>query len=232
MPVRLTPHGSLLITYDSKSKTWVSIGGLSLCILSEYIDIEPGVTLKHVFQIVDRDAEVKRFLAEYCGCDIDTLHTKPLSGRDEILLPTRMECVDSEKGIYRCIEHATADTVAIAPISWISSDRIGDRQFRVGFMLQARSLNNWESAANLGQYKDTSFATLCDLPLQVDTRLDVAECDKDKMPTDGTDLIVFQAHIRYTLFDVLTTIYKFFGNPFFDPRDQREVDEDEGIFLT
>lgn len=59
MPVRLTPSKSLLISYDSESDSWVSLEGLSLCILSQFVDIEPGVTLKHVFELIDGNREVK-----------------------------------------------------------------------------------------------------------------------------------------------------------------------------
>jgi hypothetical protein len=61
--------------------------------------------------------------------------------------------------------------------------------------------------------------------------MDVAECDEDKIPEGkDEDHIVFEAHIRYTLLEVLMTIYEFFGNPTFDLRDQVEVEQDEEFF--
>src|SRR5262245_57292233 len=94
MPVRLTPRGPFLITYDHQSDSWVRIKGMGFRVLSQYVDIEPGTTLGRVFDMVDSDQDLKRFLGEYCGCDIDAIHQRPREGGEPIQVITAIEKAD------------------------------------------------------------------------------------------------------------------------------------------
>ena len=74
MPIRLTSRGPFLSTYDSQSDRWHTNKKMAFSVLSQYVDVEPGTTLGRVFDMVDSDPELKRFLGQYCGCDIDSIH--------------------------------------------------------------------------------------------------------------------------------------------------------------
>src|SRR5687767_14245424 len=69
MPIRLTPRGPLLSTYNRQSGNWVRSKGTAFSILSQYVEVEPGTTLGHIFNVVDSEQDLKRFLGEYSGCD-------------------------------------------------------------------------------------------------------------------------------------------------------------------
>jgi hypothetical protein len=58
----------------------------------------------------------------------------------------------------------------------------------------------------------------------LDNEMWIEECDPDKCT--GPDTFAFSADIRRTLFDVLTTIVGHFGVPAFDPRYQKEIDDE------
>ena len=90
MPVRLSPRGSRLISYDPDSKEWVAIDGAEFCILPEQVEIEPGTTLADIFRIVENHPDLKGFLTEYCSCDIDALHSRPPVGDDLIEVATNL----------------------------------------------------------------------------------------------------------------------------------------------
>jgi hypothetical protein len=228
MPVRLTPYGSLLISYDEESNTWVSISGLSFCILPHPVDIEPGVTLGHVFDLVGRNEEIKRFLAEYCSCNIDELHAK---ARDIVKTKIVRIVEQHPDGTYQVIGETAADALLIAPFFWVYTDKVGDRRLDGGYELLAQSFQFPDGRSGFHRDElDQYFGHLCKLELRLNSFMHIAECDDDKVPEGRTDdLNILEAHIRYTLFDVLTTVYEWFGNPVFDPRNQRQVDEDEEI---
>src|SRR3990172_316694 len=136
MPVRLTARGSLLIAYDDESRTWVSIAGIAFCVLPHHVDIEPGVTLGHVFELVERDPLVKRFLADYCSCDIDALHQKPRQVTHTIQVSGVERTPD---GSSIATGEAAADILLISPHFWAYTDQTGDRRLDGGYMLLARS---------------------------------------------------------------------------------------------
>src|SRR5258706_5523532 len=229
MPVRLTPNGSLLICYDTENEAWVSLEGISLSVLSQFVDVVPGTTLGHLFDIVDRDKRLKDFLSDYCSCDVEAIHRREREGGMPIEVITTFEKL--EVG-YRATEVSPADAVVITPNFWVYTDEVtGERRLDGGFMLLARSFKQWDCGTSLHSQRDCSFGLLSRLELRLDTLMNVAECDDDKITkeSDG-DSFSFSAHVQYTLLDVLNTIYEFFGDPVFDPRYQRQVDEDEELF--
>ena len=229
MPVRLSPQGSLLISYDDQSGAWVSLSGTSLCILDQLVDIVPGTTIAHVFDIVDRDKQLKEFLANYCSLNIEELHRRNRDFGDAIKAPTRFE--ETADGESFLAEEAIADFITISPHFWVYSDRAtGERTIDGGFSLVAHSSQRPDCGTSFHDKKDSCFGHICRMDLRLDTWMDVAECDEDKMTQTDGDTFVFSANVRYKLLDVLTTVYEFFGDRPFDWRTQREVDEDEGAF--
>src|SRR5688500_12175546 len=133
MPVRLCPMKVLLITYDSQRDHWVTLEGLSFLILSEYVDIEPGVTIQHVFDLIDRHKGLKRFLCEYCACDINAVRRE--ARRDLPLAHTRMGVERDAQGNWRRTELASIDTVVVSPLSFAFTDDAGERRLESSFEL-------------------------------------------------------------------------------------------------
>jgi hypothetical protein len=192
------------------------------------VDIEPGVTLVHIFELADRNEDIKHFLADYCSCDIDALHKKCREGGETILLDGLERMPD---GGIREVGKAPADILLVSPMFWAYTDQTGDRRLDGGYMLLVRSSRYPDCASTLlREDYEKYFGHLCKLELRLDTLVAVAECDEDKIPEGQGDLVILEAHIRCTLMDVLTTIYEFFGEPVFDLRDQRQVDQDEGFY--
>src|SRR5579885_1760154 len=97
-------------------------------------------------------------------------------------------------------------------------------------MLMAQSSRNPSASTTIHSQRDVSFGFLCGLELRLNPVMEVAECDEDKPQGSGEDAVAFRATIRYTLLDVLLAIYEFFGEPPFDRRYQRQVDEDEELW--
>ncbi len=120
MPVRLTSRGPFLITYDDQSDSWVTIKGMAFSVLSQYVDVEPGTTLGRVFDMVDSDQDLKRFLGEYCGCDIDAIHKRPREGGEPIEVIAALE--EAEGGQYQAAEVSVADAVVVAPFYYVHTD--------------------------------------------------------------------------------------------------------------
>ncbi len=202
---------------------------MAISVLSQYVDVEPGTTLGRVFDIVDSDQELKRFLGQYCGCDLDAIHKRPREGGEPIQVITAIE--EAEDGTSRATEVAVADVVVIEPFFYVHTDEVtGERCLEGGHLLMAQSSKTHEAATPIYGRRDSSFGFLCGLELRLNPIMVVDECDEDKQPENGEGAVAFQASIQYTLLDVLLAIYGFFGDPPFDRRYQREVDEDEAIF--
>jgi hypothetical protein len=68
MPVRITPKGVLLITWDDNAQEWVSLGNTERiypCLMSGLkSSMEPSCLT--FLDAVDRDGEIKMFLGSYC----------------------------------------------------------------------------------------------------------------------------------------------------------------------
>jgi hypothetical protein len=62
MPVRLTSRGPILITFDQQSGRWITLKGMAFSVLSQSVEVEPGTTLGRLFDMVDSDQDLKRFL--------------------------------------------------------------------------------------------------------------------------------------------------------------------------
>jgi hypothetical protein len=216
-----------LISYDEQSDTWVSIKGMAFCVLSQYVDVEPGTTLGRVFDMVDSDPDLKRFLGEYCGCDVDAIHKRPRDGGEPIQVITALENEGGEG--FRAMGTVEADAVEITPYFYVYTDATGERRLDGTHMLLAKS-KKWETGTTIHSQRDASFGFLCGLELRLDRVLTVWECDEDKQVEGDEDTIAFEASIQYTLLEVLLAIYGFFGEPPFDQRYQRQVDEDEAFF--
>jgi hypothetical protein len=196
--------------------------------LSQYVDVEPGTTLGRVFDMVDSDQDLKRFLGEYCGCDIDATHKRPREGGEPIEVITSLE--KAEGGAHRAAEISVADAVVIEPFFHVHTDGVtGERRLEGTHMLMAESSRDPGASTTIRSQRDASFGFLCGLELRLNPVTEVAESDDDKRQGGDEDTIAFQASIRYTLLDVLLAIYEFFGEPPFDRRCQRQVGEDEAL---
>ncbi len=225
MPVRLTPDKSLLISYDAESDTWVTLEGVSLCLLSQYVDIEPGVTVEHIFKLIDRDEHVKRFLSEYCSCDLDAIRNRKPENPTPIEVFTDVEWDESGHPIPKGTTNV--DIVVITPFFYAFTDEhTGLRRLEGGYMLHGKSSKYDACSTTFGGSKSVTYSEIKDFPVTLDTQMHVAECDEDKCTDDDPDPIVFSANVRYTLFDVLTTIIGHFGEPVFDSRYQKEIDDE------
>ncbi len=225
MSVRLTPRGSILFTFDDASDRWVTTKGMVISVLSQYVEIEPGTTLGHVFEMVDSDPELKQFLAHFCGCDIDVLHGRPREGGEPLEVPTAME--PSGHGGYQFTQYEPADCLIIRPNFYAYTDMItGDRRLEGHHMLGAGSSRHDGSWWSIPQHRDVSFGFLCGLELRLDSRFDVVESDDDKQGEGDQETIAFSATVQYTLLEVLLVVYRYFGQPPHDTRTQREIDED------
>jgi len=223
MPVRLTPTKSLLISYDSESDSWVTLEGVSLCLLSQYVDIEPGVTVEHVFKLIDRDAALKHFLAEYCSCDLDAIRVRQPVEREPIEVITEIE-VDEDG--HRIPKNVTSvDTVAVLPFFYVFTDvHTGERRLEGKYMLSGKSSQHHSCYTGFGGSRSVTYSEIKDFFVALDTEMNVSECDEDKCSEDDAETIAFSANVRYTLLDVLACIVGHFGEPVFDPRYQKEID--------
>jgi hypothetical protein len=229
MPVRLTPTKSLLISYDHENDSWVSIEGISLCLLSEYVDIEPGVTIEHVFRLIDRDAALKKFLSEYCSCDLDAVRAKKPHKATPIKVVTDIECDENGRGIPKAT--APVDTVVISPHFYVYTDRNTSlRRLDGRHSLYGKSSNHEDCFITFGGPRAVTYSEVKDFFVTLDTEMQVEECDDEKCTAGNTSSIAFSANVRYTLLDVLTTVVGEFGEPVFDPRYQKEIDEDNEVW--
>lgn len=178
--------------------------------------------------MVDSDQELKRFLGQYCGCDIDSIHSRPREGGDPIQVITGIE--PSGFGRYRATGATTADVVIVQPFFYAYTDEVtGERCLRGDYTLAAGSSRHDGVSTSIHSQRDVSFGFLCGLELRLDPQLAVAECDEDKLVEGKEETIAFRATIRYTLLEVLLAVYGFFGEPPYDMRYQREVDEDREL---
>ncbi len=226
MPVRLTPHAPLLLSYDLHSKQWISVAGFDMCILSQYVDIVPDTRLGHIVKMVESDKDTKRFLAQYCACDIDALHRRSADGGPPIEVPVAFE--KTEGGRLRVTAVGEANALAITPCFCVYTDEAtGERCLKGGYDLLATSLKDLESGVPIHSEHEASFGFLCGLELRLDPRLRIDECDEEKLKQGHT--VAFEATIQYTLMDVLVAIYQSFGNQPFDERYQRDVHAHEAF---
>src|SRR5262249_25041239 len=159
-----------------ESGSWISIKLIAFSVLSQYVDIEPGTTLGRIFDMVDSDEDLKRFLGGYCGCDIDAVHKRPREGGEPIQVITGHE--KTEDGSYRDTAVATADTVVIEPFYHIYTDpNTGERRLDGSHMLMAKASSNEDAGTTIHSQRDTSFGFLCGLTLRLNPIMAIAECD-------------------------------------------------------
>jgi hypothetical protein len=110
---------------------------MTFSVLSQYVDVEPGTTLGRVLDMVDSDQELKRFLGEYCGCDIEGTHKRSREGGEPIQVLTAFE--KEEDGLYRATEIAVADVVVVTLYFYIFTDDVtGERRLEGKYILMAQ----------------------------------------------------------------------------------------------
>lgn len=223
MPVRITPNKSLLISYDAASDSWVSLEGVSLCLLPQFVEIEPGVTVENIFDLIERDPELKKFLCEYCSCNINEVRNAPSSDLSPIEIPSLPDDNPNEE---TPIKITYVDTVVVAPFFFVFTDHVGDRRLEGRYTLLGCSSAERDCRVS---FPGNTYADIKDFPIVLDPELFVDECDADKLG-DLEVMSAFTANIQYTLFDVLTTVVGNFGKLDFDPRYQKQVDEENAIW--
>jgi hypothetical protein len=85
MPARLTPRGLLVLSWDFQRSRWESsLHQLGMPDLYRVTDIQPGMTIGMLFDLVDASNELKQFLGELCWCDIEAVHRRPRLALEEM----------------------------------------------------------------------------------------------------------------------------------------------------
>lgn len=74
MPLIISPSSA--VTHHYQQERWHAVGGMSIAVLNQPVSVRPGVTLGHLFDLVDQADDVKAFLGTYLGCDLESLHQK------------------------------------------------------------------------------------------------------------------------------------------------------------
>ena len=193
------------------------------------VDIEPGVTVEHIFNLIDRDQKLKHFLAEYCSCDLDEIRQR--TPKDSMPIEVFTDVEWDEEGHAVPKGTATVDTVVIAPFFYAFTDsHTGTRQLEGSYILTGASSKYEECATTFGGNKVITYGEIKKFVVKLNTLMDVAECDEDKCTEKDRDTIIFSANIRYTLLDVLTTMVGHFSELVFDPRYQREIDDENEMW--
>lgn len=226
MPVRITPEKSLLISYDTNSKSWVTLEGLSICLLSQYVDIEPGVTLQNVFDLIDQDTQLKKFLSEYCSCNIDSIRKQEPRNQNAIQVITQMD--QHAEGYWIATSVADIDQIVVRPFFYVyTEESTNERKIDGTYMLYGVSSKHEGCATGLSGPNKYVFRQLKDYEIRLDSNMEIFESDEDKIDPDiDEETIAFSAKFQYTLFDFLTTVVDFFGSPVFDSRYQKQIDEE------
>ena len=217
MAVRLSPTGSFLMTYDEPAKKWVTIPALEFSILTEPVDVEPGTTLKHLFDLVRKQPKLKEFLSETCWCDIDACYSA--ANETPFPLPVPIVRLKADRK-YEVTGTAAAKFIVVAADAYLDNeeDDVVVQTFFLDYALYYSA--SWDLSTAVGF---PAFSQrLCDLfPLELRLRrefvIDGSECQ--------------EAVLRdYTLLDILLTVFTTFGTQGFDPRRQKQIDEDESLF--
>jgi hypothetical protein len=224
MPVRLTPEGAILVSWDSSSRQWVYLHSKELGpMLSHLVDIQPGTTLANLFDMVENDQQVKAFLATYCECDISALHA--LSRRIDIPILVPSFVLDEAGHPKYSGRNNVADTLAVT--SEVSLRFTEKEELSFSSHLDATIRSSKEPQTGLPLRKDFSLrdhGALCSLELSLDNSVEVVVEETVDGSAERTHP---KAVRRYTLLELLATIYESFGTRDFDQRSQDEVDFDE-----
>jgi hypothetical protein len=222
MPVRITPKGVLLITWDDDAQEWVSLGNTELIpLLNERVEIEPGTKVSDIFDAVDRDGELKSFLGGYCSCNVSELHSRPRTTDDILTIPSVHDgVIDYEAQHVAHFLQVRADAaVFIAP-------ETGDRCFEYDRFLMVGSYTSPDTVVNTPlttpELREQNHAALCQLEVRLD---EVIFLEVEDQNGPGPEL-----HVHFTLLDVLHTIYQALGERTFDWRYQKEIEADEDAF--
>ena len=73
--VHITKHSIQALEWNGDAKQYVERDiATALHVLRCTCHIDAGVTLKDIFQIVERDSELARFLEEWAWCDLEAFH--------------------------------------------------------------------------------------------------------------------------------------------------------------
>jgi hypothetical protein len=74
-----------VLSWDFQQSRWESsLHGLRLQDLYRVTDIQPGMTISDVFELVEARGELKQFLGELCWCDIEAVHRRPRLPLEEV----------------------------------------------------------------------------------------------------------------------------------------------------
>ncbi len=229
MPLRITPDKLLLIYYDADTDSWVTREGLSISLLSQFVEVQPGVTVENVFQLIDADPRVKTLLSEYCSCDIDAIRKlPPLRAGRPVEVPTAVEW--KENGPARKSDTVEIDTVVVTPSFWVATDeRTGQRLLEGSYMLGGRSSAHEGSVVTFGGENRINYADIKDLFFRLDPTLNIEDYDTAPPAKHDTEQPGFTATMRYTLLDALSTLVRHFGTEPFDSRYQPDIDYERAL---
>jgi hypothetical protein len=127
MPVRVTPSGPILLCWDVDADEWVSLRqSFIFPLLGQFADVEPTTTVRDIFAIVEKDKRLKDFLAEFCSCNIDKLHSMADEPADTL---TIIAVIRNADGTYSTGDEMPADFVTLDADAIVYNDESGDLRY-------------------------------------------------------------------------------------------------------
>jgi len=217
MPARLTQNELLILRWDFRANRWESERRLpGIRDLFRVTDLVPGVTISDLFDLVERDAELKHFLGELCWCDIDAVHRRSRAPVEEVLVyPSYREWKAETGGL-------PAEALVLEKCATIHSheddespmdDGEPDRQhyelrYRLWAVRQGMKMHELIVAPPLGyawggeheQGLAARFGTAVSLPLRLCPRLSGIEDPQSSV------------EVSFTLLEILSPIYYALGD--------------------
>jgi hypothetical protein len=185
-----------------------------------------------VFAIVEKDRALKDFLAEYCSCNIENLHRMADSPPDDL---TMTDIVRHENGTFLAGDTMRADFVTLERDAIVYTDEIGDLRFSVHRSAFIRSSTHDFVGTPVRLPENTDdvsgyVAGLAKLPIRLAESIVAEDLNRPTKAGFPDFESFFEASMRWTLLDILATIYAQFSEPMFDPRYQAEIDDNEEYF--
>lgn len=229
MPVRFTKRGAFLIHRDEATRKWQSISGIAISWLRQYVTADPGVTVSDVLDAVSSSQELSRFLTEYTGCDLDSLHARDRSPRGQLLVPTAFKKVE---GSWEAVNEVLADVLRVGPaISLYKDPDAGDQRHDVRIRALVSSYSAIKSGRSLGWTAIDHFGDICQLHVRIETDAYIDRCDhnEDDEDLDGEADPSDMAVAEIDLLGFLSGLYGMFGKPKYSNFDAKTLEEFDRI---
>lgn len=230
MPVRFTKRGVFLIHRDEATRKWQSISGIAISWLRQYVTADPGVTVSDVLDAVSSSQELSRFLAEYTGCDLDSLHMRDRSPLGQLLVSTAFKKVE---GGWETVREAPADVLRISPEICLYKDPdTGDQRHEVHVRTLVASHSAINYGESLGRTAIEHFGDICQLHVRIENDAYIDRCDHDDAEEEDLDEDVDPSNMAVAeidLLDFLSALYGMFGKPKYSNLDAKTLEEFDDI---